>query len=333
MAKRDRFIRVPDAVEVDRESLTDTFGRFTLGPLVRGWGWTMGTILRRSMLSSVEGAAPTQLLIDGIIHEFSTIEGVLEDVPLIVLNVKKLRFRLAGEGPEYARLHATEPAEHSGANLELSANLVLINPDAPLLTVTGKDRKVHLEIKVERGRGYENQEIIKKRSPVESQGTIFLDAFYSPVRQVKIDVTNVRFGERTDYEQVTFDVTTDGSVTPEEALAQSAELLKDHVQALTSLSELDANGADSQAVEEPEWVQMPIDGLEIPQTVKKALADRSILTVGKLVVHTEAEVRKWNEIKPRSLATLLSRLKALGAEFNAEVAADDAADVEAKDKV
>lgn len=315
MAERHKYIKIPDTVEFDKDTVTDTFARFKFGPLARGWGWTMGTVLRRAMLSSVEGAAPTQLRINGVIHEFSTLEGVLEDVPLIVLNIKKLRFRLEGDGPEYARLHADNPGEYTGAQLELSPNLTLLYPETHLLSLTAQDRAVHLEIKVERGRGYESQEFVKKRSPGESQGTIFLDAFYSPVRQVKIDTTNVRYGERIDYEQVTFEVTTDGSVTPLEALSETAELLKDHVSALSCISEPKKSVPQSAESQEPAWKETTIDSLDVPQTVKKALQDRKINTLGELVRYSEEDMKGWEEIKPRSLASLLSRLKALGVEL------------------
>lgn len=323
MAEQHKYIKIPEAVEYDKETATDTFARFWFGPLARGWGWTMGTVLRRAMLSSVEAAAPTQLRIDGVIHEFSTIEGVLEDVPLIVLNVKKLRFRLEGEGPEYAYLHADKAGEYKGAELELSPNLTLVNPDTPFLTVTAQERSVHIEIKVEHGRGYESQEFIKKRSPNESQGTIFLDAFYSPVRQVKIDTTNVRYGERIDYEQVTFEVTTDGSVTPLEALSQTAELLKDHVAALACLSEPRKSAPQPAESEEPTWKAVTIDSLDVPQTVKKALQDRGVKTVGELARYSEEDLKAWVEIKPRSLASLLSRIKVLGVELTGESGEQD----------
>ena len=315
MSERTRFIKIAEAVAVDRETLTDTFGRFTFGPLARGWGWTMGTVLRRAMLSSVEGSAPTQLRIDGVIHEFSTIDGVLEDVPFIVLNVKKLRFKLEGADFEYAHLHAEKPREYTGADLELPANLKLVNTDALILTLSAKDRPVHIEIKVERGRGYENQESVKKRSPGEPVGTIFLDAFYSPVRQVKIDVVNVRYGERTDYEQIAFEVATDGSVTPEETLAQTAELLKSHVEALSKIVDPRAGLAESGEAEETAWDEVLIETLDVPQTVKKALADHGIKTVAELISNTEEEIKEWGDIKPRSFSTLRSRLEGMGAEF------------------
>lgn len=316
MAERRRFIKIPDAVHVDRETLTETFGRFSLSPLSRGWGWTMGTVLRRAMLSSVEGAAPTQLRINGVIHEFSTIDGVLEDVPLIVLNVKKLRFKLEGEGAASAFLHVDKPGEYKGKDLELPPNLVLVNPEVPLLSVTVQDKSVHIEIKVERGRGYETQELVKKRSPGESSGTIFLDAFYSPVRQVKLDVTNVRYGERTDYEQVVFEVLTDGSIKPDEALAQTAELLRDHVEALSSLSEPKSSSADgdSQSEDSP-WMKVTIESLDVPQTVKKALSDHGVFTVSDLLKLSEDEIMTWGDIKPRSFASLRSRLQEMGVEL------------------
>lgn len=318
MSERTRFIKIAEAVAVDRETLTDTFGRFTFGPLARGWGWTMGTVLRRAMLSSVEGAAPTQLRIDGVIHEFSSIDGVLQDVPFTVLNVKKLRFKLEGADFEYARLHAEEPREYTGADLELPANLKLINADALILTLSLKDRPVHMEIKVERGRGYESQESVKKRSPGEPVGTIFLDAFYSPVRQVKIDVANVRYEERTDYEQVAFEVTTDGSVTPEETLAQTAGLLRSHVDALSKIIDPQASLAESEGAEESTWNEVLVESLEVPQTVKKALADHGIKTVAELISNTEEEIKAWGDIKPRSFSTLRSRLEGMGAGFAKE---------------
>jgi DNA-directed RNA polymerase subunit alpha len=313
--ERARFIKIAETVVVDREALTDTFGRFMLGPLARGWGWTMGTVLRRAMLSSVQGTAPTQLRIDGVIHEFSSIDGVLEDVPFIVLNVKKLRFKLEGKDFEYARLHAAEPRPYTGRDLELPANLKLINTDAPILTLSAKDKPVHMEIKVELGRGYESQESVKKRSPAEPSGTIFLDAFYSPVRQVKIDVANVRYGERTDYEQVVFEVTTDGSVTPEETLTQTAQLLKSHVEALFKVVDPQARLAKAEEAEESKWGEIPVESLEVPQTVKKALADHRINTVAELIEHTEEEIVKEWGVKPRSFSTLRSRVETLGAEF------------------
>jgi DNA-directed RNA polymerase subunit alpha len=316
--ERARFIKIAEAVVVDRETLTDTFGRFTFGPLARGWGWTMGTVLRRAMLSSVQGTAPTQLRIDGVIHEFSSIDGVLEDVPLIVLNVKKLRFKLEGKDFEYARLHATEPRAYTGRDLELPANLKLINADAPILTLSARDKPIHMEIKVELGRGYESQDSVKKRSPAESAGTIFLDAFYSPVRQVKIDVANVRYGERTDYEQVVFEITTEGSVTPEETLAQTAQLLKSHVEALSKIVDPQAGSAKPDESEESAWGDMPVESLEVPQTVKKVLADHGITTVAELIGYTEEEIIKEWGVKPRSFSSLRSRVEALGAEFAKE---------------
>lgn len=331
MSERTRFIKIADAVAVDRETLTDSFGRFTFGPLARGWGWTMGTVLRRAMLSSVEGAASTQLRIDGVIHEFSSIDGVLEDVPLMVLNIKKLRFKLEGADFEYARLHATEPREYTGADLELGANLKLVNTDLPVLTLSAKDRPLHLEIKVERGRGYESQESVKKRSPAESSGTIFLDAFYSPVRQVKIDVSNVRFGDRTDYEQVVFEIDTDGSISPEETLAHTAQLLRSHVDSLFRVVDPQARDAESAEAEGSAWNEMLVESLEVPQTVKKALADHAVKTVAELIKHTEEEIKAWGDIKPRSFSTLRSRLESLGAKFSTgESAAEEETKEEAK---
>jgi len=331
VSERTRFIKIADAVAVDRETLTDSFGRFTFGPLARGWGWTMGTVLRRAMLSSVEGAASTQLRINGVIHEFSSIDGVLEDVPLMVLNIKKLRFKLEGADFEYARLHATEPREYTGADLELGANLKLVNTDLPVLTLSAKDRPLHLEIKVERGRGYESQESVKKRSPGESAGTIFLDAFYSPVRQVKIDVSNVRFGDRTDYEQVVFEIDTDGSISPEETLAHTAQLLRSHVDSLFRVVDPQASSAESAEAKGSAWNEMFVESLEVPQTVKKALADHAVKTVAELIKHTEEEIKAWGDIKPRSFSTLRSRLESLGAKFSTgESAAEEETKEEAK---
>jgi DNA-directed RNA polymerase subunit alpha len=205
----------------------------------------------------------------------------------------------------------------------LPANLKLVNTDALILTLSSKDRPVHIEIRVERGRGYESQESVKKRSPGEPVGTIFLDAFYSPVRQVKIDVVNVRYGERTDYEQIAFEVATDGSVTPEETLVQTAELLRSHVDALSRIVDPRAGLAESGEAEETAWDEVLVESLDVPQTVKKALADHGIKTVAELISNTEEEIKEWGDIKPRSFSTLRSRLEGMGVEFAKQPAEEE----------
>jgi DNA-directed RNA polymerase subunit alpha len=201
-------------------------GFFEVEALYPGYGVTLGNALRRVLLSSLEGAAVTQVKIAGVPHEFSTIPGVLEDVLNICLNLKQLRFKLLGDQPQKATLKVKGETEVKGKDFKLPTQLELINKNCHIATLTSKSAKLEMEILVEKGTGYLPREA-KRKTKLEI-GVIPLDAIFTPVRQVAFRVENMRVGERTDFEKLFLEVETDGTISPEEAVSQAAQILIDH---------------------------------------------------------------------------------------------------------
>jgi DNA-directed RNA polymerase subunit alpha len=196
---------------------------FEIEALYPGYGITIGNALRRVLLSSLEGAAVTQMKIKGISHEFSTIPGVQEDVITIMLNLKQLRFKMIGEEPQRAILKVKGEKEVKGLDFELPAQLELVNPNCHIATLTSKNSKLEMEILVEKGVGYLPRE--KKRKGKLEIGTIAVDAIFSPVKRVAIKTENMRVGERTDFDRLFLEIETDGTISPEEAFAKASEIL------------------------------------------------------------------------------------------------------------
>jgi len=195
--------------------------------LYPGYGVTVGNALRRVMLSSIEGAAVTQINIKGVPHEFSTIPGVMEDVITIMLNVKQLRFKMTGDEPQICILKAKGEKEVTGEDLEIPSQLELNNKDQYIASLTSKSAKLEIEIKVEKGTGYASKDARITKSKLEI-GAIHMDALYTPVRKVGFKVQNMRVGDRTDFDKVIFDIETDGTINPESAFAQASEILVNH---------------------------------------------------------------------------------------------------------
>lgn len=204
----------------------DNWALIEIEALYPGYGVTIGNALRRVLLSSLEGVAVTQVNIKGVPHEFSTIAGVMEDVITIMLNVKQLRFKMTGEGPQTCVLKAKGEGEVSGADLEIPSQLELVNPKTHIATLTTKGAKLEMEIKIERGTGYISKDN-EKRQKLEI-GVIPLDAIYTPVSRVGFKVQNMRVGDRTDFDKVLLEVETDGTIKPEEAFNQASEILVNH---------------------------------------------------------------------------------------------------------
>lgn len=194
--------------------------------LYPGYGVTVGNALRRVLLSSLEGVAVTQVNIKGVPHEFSTIPGVMEDVITIMLNVKQLRFKMTGEGPQTCTLKAKGETKVTGADFDISSELELVNPKTPIATLTTKAAKLEMEIKIERGTGYASKDN-EKRQKLEI-GAIPLDAIYTPVTKVGFKVQNMRVGDKTDFDKVLLEIETDGTIKPEDAFIQASEVLVNH---------------------------------------------------------------------------------------------------------
>ena len=328
--KLKRFI-VPEKLDFDADTASESYTKFYVAPLEKGWGATVGNALRRSLLSSVQGAAVTQVRIDGVPHEFDTIDDVVEDVTDIILNIKKLRVRLWSEAPKLCHLHAKGKREFTGKDLTVPPEVVVANPDEHILTISDKNRSVNIEMLVENGRGYATSERLRK-GQTAPEGTIFLDAFFSPVKKVNVWVDVMRVQDRTDFEKINLEVWTDGTVRPDEALIQAATILRNHTTAMIPQER------EPEFIEEEklyrdrdrivETLAMDIEELELSNRalncLKKGRSKRtgeriSIQTVGDLVQRTEKDMLDIENFGRKSLEELKKVLEDLGLTFGMDV--------------
>jgi DNA-directed RNA polymerase subunit alpha len=322
---------LPEKVEHDAESATDTYTRFTVAPLEKGWGQTMGNSLRRALLSSVQGAAITEVRIDGVPHEFFTIDDVVEDVPEIILNLKRLRMRLWSETPRMCHLRAHGRREFMARDLTVPPEIVIANPDQKLLTISDAKRTVNIEMMVENGRGYVKAERIKKNRTAP-EGTIFLDAFFSPVKKVNFWVETMRVLDRTDFERLVLEVWTDGTVRPEEALIQSGTILKNHMAVLVPAEKEPEFIEEEQLFRDrekmSELLAMDIEELELSNRAlnclkkghSKSSGERvAINTIGDLVQRTEKDMLDIENFGRKSLEELRRVLEDMGLSLGMDV--------------
>lgn len=222
-----------NTVKIRKISETDTEGVFEIEGLYSGYGLTLGNALRRSLLSSLPGAAITQVKIKGVKHEFSSISGVKEDVIEILLNLKKVRFEFYADEPQTLFLKVKGEKKITAGDIESSAQVKVVNPDCHIMTLTDKKAEVEMELTVEKGLGYssvENRKAVKL--PV---GVIAIDAFFTPIVNVNFNIENMRVGDRTDYNRIKLSITTDGSITPSKALHKAANVLKDHIEKVAEI--------------------------------------------------------------------------------------------------
>lgn len=325
-------IILPESATVDKETSTSGYGRFIISPLEKGWGHTIGNTLRRALLSSIQGAAITQIRVDGVQHEFSTIPGVLEDVPQILLNLKKIRLRLDSESSKSCNLHAKGIEEFKARHLTVPPEITITNPDQPILTITEASRSVNIEMRVENGRGYQPAERVEKKGgfPV---GTIILDAFFSPVKRVNFTVENTRVAERADFEKIILEIWTDNTVLPEECLIQCATILKNHMAALIPTEKepefFVAERYDRNRQRLQELLVMDINELELSNRALNCLKNGrskhtgeklNIQTVGDLVGRTEREMLDIENFGRKTLDEVRKILEDRGLSFGMDVA-------------
>ncbi|MCS7257794.1 MAG: DNA-directed RNA polymerase subunit alpha [candidate division WOR-3 bacterium] len=324
-------IILPEGAVVDKETLTETYGRFTIAPLEKGWGHTIGNALRRALLSSIQGAAITQVRIDNVLHEFSTIPGVIEDVPQIILNIKKIRLRLDSETPKFCYLHAKGVNEYKARHLTVPPEITIANPDQPILTITEENRSVNIEMKVENGRGYLPSERQEKRTQAPI-GTIFLDAFFSPVKKVAFAVENTRVGDRADYEKIILEIWTDGTALPEECLIQSATIIKNHMLVLIPQEKEPEfqkfEKYDRERERLRELLMTKIEDLELSNRALNCLKEGVLKTgggrlkierVADLVRHTEKEMLEIENFGRKTLEEVREVLERHGLHFGMDV--------------
>ncbi len=315
-----KSLQMPKEIGVDKATLADRYTKFIVEPLERGFGLTLGNALRRTLLSSIQGVAPVALRIDGVLHEFSTIPGVYEDLTEIVLNIKKLRLKLDGDEAKKLLLETSKKGKFSAKHIKTNGEMQIMNPDLHLVEIT-EDIKFKMEIDTAIGRSYVSAEQNKKAdAPV---GTIFLDSMFSPVEKVNFAVENTRVGQRTDYDRLILEVWTDGSITPEDALCFASKILKDHFQLFIKLEE-ELEMAEEEEVDEEtlrirNLLKSRVDELELSVRSSNCLRAANIQTLEDLAQKTEAEMLKYRNFGRKSLTELSSILNELGLSFGTDV--------------
>jgi len=287
-------------------------------PLERGFGLTLGNALRRVLLSSLQGAAVTSIQIDGVLHEFSSIPGVIEDVTDIVLNIKLLALRMHGDGPKRMRLSATGPGEVRAGQLETGHDIEVMNPDLVLLTLD-EDAKISMELTVNAGKGY--VPAAQNRPEDAPIGLIPVDSLFSPVRKVSYKVDNARVGQVTDYDKLSMRVETNGAVTPEDAVALAARILQDQLQLFINFEEPRAITAEEKAAEPPfnKNLLRKVDELELSVRSANCLKNDNIVYIGDLVQKTEAEMLRTPNFGRKSLNEIKEVLAQMGLHLGMEI--------------
>jgi DNA-directed RNA polymerase subunit alpha len=302
--------------KITHEEVNEDRGVFVIEPLDRGFGYTFGNSLRRVLLSSLEGAAVTSVKIEGVAHEFTTLKGVREDVTDIILNLKNLICRLHGDSPEIeVRLDKKGPGMVTAADIEAPADLEILNPDLEIANVSDKGR-LEITLTIGRGRGYVPAEL--NRGPEHTIGVIPVDSIFSPVRRVSYEVEAARVGQRTDYDKLTLDVTTDGSLAPRDAIGQGAEILIRQLAIFTDLERIEGFGesaGEEVGIEAPQAHGMenfPIEELELGVRSYNCLKRVGIETIGDLVTKTESELAAIPNFGKKSIEEVRETLQAHG---------------------
>jgi len=306
-----RELITPRRLEVDEKSLTPTYGKFHGEPFERGYGTTVGNALRRVLLSSLQGAAIVALRIKGVLHEFSTIPGVREDVTDIVLNLKEVRVKLHdGVAEETARIQARGERDLTAADIQAGPRVEILNPHQHIANLA-KDSELDVELVIRMGRGYVPAERNKREE--DPAGTIPIDAIFSPILKVNFTVTNARVGQRTDYDRLTLEVHTDGSVRPEDAVGFAARILQQQLAIFVNFEEEPSTrGEEHTEVPHNENLYRPVDDLELSVRSANCLQNADIKYIGELVQRTEQEMLKTKNFGRKSLNEIKEFLQEMG---------------------
>lgn len=315
------YLRMPDGIELDESAYTNTYGKFIVQPLERGFGTTIGNAFRRVLLSSLQGAAITMIRIDNIFHEFSTIPGVVEDVAEIILNLKEVRIKLLNKRPEKVVLHLKGPKKFVANDIQNgTTDFEILNPDVHIATLN-KDADFQMELRIGRGKGYVPAE--DNKLPDQAIGTIPLDAIFSPIRNVAFEVEKTRVGQRIDYEKLTLEIETDGSITPDDALTYAGKILKDHIQLFINFDiepeEEETSEIDEEVLRIRKLLKMSVDELELSVRSHNCLMAANIKTIGDLVRRDEQEMLKFRNFGRKSLTELTKILEEKGLHFGMDV--------------
>jgi DNA-directed RNA polymerase subunit alpha len=306
---------MPKRLTKDESTATDTYAKFIAEPFETGYGHTVGNSLRRVLLSSLEGAAITSIKIDGAMHEFATVDGVVEDVTDIVLNLKKVLFKAHTRDPQTLLLSANKEGDVTAADIQLNQNVELVNPTQHICTLD-KKKKFEMELEVKIGRGFLPGDENKK--PNQAIGVVAIDSLFSPVTRVRYFVESARVGQRTDYDRLVLELWTDGRISPDDALTQASAILAHHLDVFV--------GYDKSAVEFEEVVDkqdeeksklkkllnMSVNEIELSVRAANCLNNANITTVGQLAMKSESEMLKYRNFGKKSLNEIKDKLTALG---------------------
>jgi DNA-directed RNA polymerase subunit alpha len=306
---------MPKRLTKEENTATETYAKFVAEPFETGYGHTVGNSLRRVLLSSLEGAAITSIKVDGAMHEFATIDGIVEDVTDIVLNLKKILFKAHSRDSQTLLLSANKEGAVTASDIQLNQNVELVNPDQHICTLD-KKKKFEMELEVRVGRGFFPGDENKK--PNQAIGVIAIDSLFSPVTRVRYAVENARVGQRTDYDRLILEVWTDGRISPDDALTQASAIMQHHLDVFV--------GYDKNAIEFEEVVDkqdeekgklkkllnMSVNEIELSVRAANCLNNANITTVGQLAMKSEAEMLKYRNFGKKSLNEIKDKLTALG---------------------
>lgn len=300
-------------IECVTMSEDNTYGKFVVEPLERGYGITLGNSLRRILLSSLPGAAVTSIKIDGVLHEFSTIPGVVEDVTEIILNVKGLAIKHHGEEvPKVIYIDADGEGPVTGADIKTDSDIEIVNPDHHIATLNG-DHRFYMEMTVNKGRGYVQAE--KNKQPGQPIGIIPVDSIYTPVKKVNYTVENTRVGQYTEYDKLTLEVWTNGTIKPDEAVSLGAKILSEHLNLFIDLSDHAKNAeimVEKEETKKEKVLEMTIEELDLSVRSYNCLKRAGINTVEDLTNRTEEDMMKVRNLGKKSLEEVVQKLHALG---------------------
>ncbi len=325
MRVRWRGMELPSRVIADPKFKSDTFGRFSVEPFERGFGTTVGNGLRRVLLSSLEGAAVTAVKNTGAQHEFSSLPGVMEDVVDVVLNIKNLVVRLEGDEPKVMRLAAMGPGEVTADLIEADPSITILNKDLVIATLTDK-REFEMEFHVTKGRGYVPASEYYAKKDEQEIGLIPIDAIFSPVQRVRYKVEDTRVGQRTNYDKLTLEIWTNGTIAPDMALVEAGKILRKHINPFVQYFDVGAErvseeaaaaaGVDEELIRK---LNMPISELELSVRASNCLESARIETVGQLVQQNDSDLLKLRSFGRTSLREVKRKLQDIGMELGLDM--------------
>ncbi len=314
--------QMPEGIVLDDASHTTRFGRFIVQPLEKGFGVTIGNAFRRVLLSSLPGHAITAIHIDNVVHEFSTLPGMVEDVSDMILNLKEVRLKATNKKVGKVVVHLKGPGEFKAGNIqEQSPEVEILNPEHHIATLN-KDADFDMELRIGRGKGYVTAE--ENKLPDQTLGVVAIDSIFTPITNVRYAVEPTRVGQQTDYEKLMLEIETDGSISPKEALTYAGKILRDHIQLFINLSaelegEKEEIEEDAEVARIRKVLKMSVDDLELSVRSHNCLKAADIKTIADLVRRDEAELLKFRNFGRKSLAELSAIIEEQGLTFGMDV--------------